>query len=56
MAVHVDEVSSSVDAEPEQSPVGDAAGNPWDRLAEFRAMRARAAEDSLRTRAEGFDD
>jgi hypothetical protein len=56
MAVHVDELTTDVQAVDDTAPAQQAEERPWDRLAKFLAARARAAEDAARTRAEGFDD
>jgi hypothetical protein len=56
MAVHVEEISSSVSAEPEPGTTGLGHQRSWDLLAQFAVMRERIAEDHVRTQAEGFDD
>ena len=57
MAVHVEELSSSVAVEP--GPGTEQAAAPehaWKRLAHFAAARDRQAEDERRISAERFDD
>jgi hypothetical protein len=59
MAVHVDELTSDVSVEPvpgAQQQQQQGAQRPWDALAQFTALRTKAFEDALRTRAEDFDD
>ena len=57
MAVRVDELTSDVSVEPVPG-VQQQRGpqRPWDALAQFTALRTKALEDALRTRAEDFDD
>lgn len=57
MAVHVDNAVSEV--VPEAEPKGDAGGGenlPWEEAERLGAAARRAAMESARTRAEGFDD
>jgi hypothetical protein len=56
MAVRVDELTSDVSVEPVPGAQQQAAQRPWDALAQFTALRRKAFEDALRTRAEDFDD
>ena len=57
MAVRVDELTSDVAVEPVPgAQQQQAAQRPWDALAQFTALRAKAFEDTVRTRAEDFDD
>lgn len=56
MSVRVDELTSDVSVEPSPGTEQQAGQRPWDALAQFTALRRRAAEDALRTRAEDFDD
>jgi hypothetical protein len=57
MAVRVDELTSDVALEPASStgPRGEQPP-PWTALAQLRALRRKAEEDAMRTRAEDFDD
>lgn len=58
MTVHVDEMTTSVETQPEAQPSGGAAsGDPTSAELERRARAAeRANQIARRTRAEGFDD
>ena len=57
MAVRVDELTSDVSVEPVPGAQQQQSGErPWDALAQFTALRRKAFEDALRTRAEDFDD
>jgi len=58
MAVHVDEIVSSVIPEPEeQHASAPAAQEPaWKTAAQMRSLHARIVQDRARTAAEGFDD
>ncbi len=58
MAVHVDQVTSEVIAEPEPG-AAQGAGAPaewWEELDRFRKSKSRLMRDHQRTCAEGFDD
>lgn len=56
MAVHVDEMTSEVTAEPEAMDEGDADNTEWMTVDKLRGASARALRDQARTAAEGFDD
>lgn len=57
MPVNVSELTTDVSVEQDGGGGEQSAEQrPWDRLAQWRTLRERAAADAARTRAEGFDD
>jgi len=56
MTVRVDQLSSTVETEPEPSGGGGGEKQSWEEEAELRAHLARVRTLELRTHAWGFDD
>jgi len=57
MPVNVSELTTDVTVEHDDGGGTQSAGQrPWDQLAQWRTLDERAAADSARTCAKGFDD
>ena len=56
MAVHVEEMTTEVTAEPEPAAEGGGEAAEWQKVEQVRAAYSRMLRDQLRTAAEGFDD
>ncbi len=56
MAVHVDELVSSVTGEADSAATGASPPATWEEITKASEAQARAARDRLRTASEGYDD
>lgn len=56
MTVHVDELVSDVQVEPDPAPQKGGEETPWNERERLRGILARLRRDALRTESRGYDD